>query len=145
MYCLITAEPIDALEIMRRVRSDADGAVVLFAGVVRDHDAGRPVAGLRYEAYEAMAARKLTDICQTALSQFEVSDIAVAHRVGDLAVGEITVAIAVAAPHRDAAYQASREVIGRLKREVPIWKLERYADGEEAWLEGTVIHPSERS
>lgn len=145
MYCVITADPIDALDIMRRVRSDADGAVVLFIGVVRNQNAGRPVTGLSYQAYEAMATHKLTGICHDALSQFEVSDIAVAHRIGNLAVGEICVAIAVAAPHRDAAYQASREVIDRLKREVPIWKRERYANGGEVWLEGTVPHSPEAS
>ncbi|KPK81628.1 MAG: hypothetical protein AMS25_05640 [Gemmatimonas sp. SM23_52] len=138
MYCVITAVPIDIVEMMQHVRRDADGAVLLFAGVVRDHDAGRPVTGLRYEAYAEMATQKLTGICKDVSAQFEIGDIAVAHRIGDLAVGEISVAIAVAAPHRDAAFKASREVIDRLKREVPIWKRERYADGEEVWLDGTV-------
>lgn len=133
----ITRDPIDAAELGRRVRSDADGAVVVFTGVVRDHDAGRPVVGLKYEAYEAMAAEVLRKICEEVQARFEVGDIAVTHRIGELSVGEASVAIAVAAPHSDAAYRASREVIDRLKREVPIWKLERYADGGEEWLEGT--------
>ncbi|MEE9134061.1 MAG: molybdenum cofactor biosynthesis protein MoaE [Gemmatimonadota bacterium] len=138
MFCLITSDPIDPGDIMSRVRSDADGAIVLFCGVVRDHDAGRPVVGLRYEAHEAMAREKLEQISADVASRFEIGDIAVVHRVGDLSVGEVSVAIAVAAPHRDAAYKASREVIERLKREVPIWKRERYADGDEAWLDGQV-------
>ncbi len=138
MFCLITSDPIDPEDIMSRVRSDADGAIVLFCGVVRDHDAGRAVVGLRYEAHEAMAREKLEQISADVASQVEIGDIAVVHRVGELSVGEISVAIAVAAPHRDAAYKASREVIERLKREVPVWKRERYADGDEAWLDGQV-------
>jgi molybdopterin synthase catalytic subunit len=141
MYCVITAAPIDVLEMMQHVRRDADGAVLLFSGVVRDHDGGRPVTGLRYEAYAEMATQKLTSICKDVSAQFEIGDIAVVHRIGELAVGEISVAIAVAAPHRDAAFKASREVIERLKREVPIWKRERYADGEEVWLDGTIPNP----
>jgi molybdopterin synthase catalytic subunit len=141
MYCVITAAPIDILEMMQHVRRDADGAVLLFSGVVRDHDAGRPVTGLRYEAYVEMATQKLTGICKDVSAQFEIGDIAVVHRIGELAVGEISVAIAVAAPHRDAAFKASREVIERLKQEVPIWKRERYADGEEVWLDGTIPNP----
>jgi molybdopterin synthase catalytic subunit len=141
MYCVITAAPIDILEMMQHVRRDADGAVLLFSGVVRDHDGGRPVTGLRYEAYAEMASQKLTGICKDVSAQFEIGDIAVVHRIGELAVGEISVAIAVAAPHRDAAFKASREVIERLKREVPIWKRERYADGEEVWLDGTIPNP----
>ncbi len=138
MFCRITTEPIEALELLNQVRSDSDGAVLLFTGVVRNHDGGRPVTGLRYEAYEAMATAKITRICEEVRERFEVGDIAVIHRVGDLAVGDVSVAIAVAAPHRDGAYKASREVIERLKREVPIWKRERFVDGEEVWLEGSV-------
>ena len=138
MFCRVTSEPIDPQEAAQRVRSDKDGAVVLFSGVVRNHDQGRPVAGLRYEAYEEMATAALRRICEEVASQFSIGDIAVVHRVGELSVGDVSVAIAVAAPHRDAAYKASREVIERLKREVPIWKRERYADGDEEWLDGTV-------
>lgn len=138
MYCKITADPIDVTELMHRVRGDEDGAVIVFTGVVRNHDSGRPVEGLRYEAYETMAVGMLEKICAEVRDRFEIGDLAVVHRVGDLAIGEVSVAIAVAAPHRDAAYRASREVIERLKREVPIWKRERYVGGREEWLEGIV-------
>jgi molybdopterin synthase catalytic subunit len=138
MRCEITADPIDAARLMHSVRSDADGAVLLFCGVVRDHDAGRAVESLRYEAYEEMASDVMERICADVVAKYDVGDVAVSHRVGHLAIGEVSVAIAVAAPHRDAAYQASREIIERLKREVPIWKRERYSDGEERWLEGSV-------
>ena len=137
MYCEVTSEPIVAVsELMARVRSDSDGAIVLFTGVVRDHHDGRSVADLRYEAYEEMAAAALRRICQEVCDRFEIGDVAVVHRIGQLEIGETSVAIAVSAPHREAAYRASREIIERLKREVPIWKKERYGDGGESWVEG---------
>ncbi|MGD8698996.1 MAG: molybdenum cofactor biosynthesis protein MoaE [Gemmatimonadales bacterium] len=142
MYCEVISTPIDLPSLLERVRSDRDGAIVLFCGVVRNHDGGRSVVGLTYESYEEMAAERLRKICEDVASQFEVGDIAVAHRVGELGVGEASVGIAVAAPHRDAAYKASREVIERLKREVPIWKREHYADGAEEWLGGHEPPPS---
>jgi molybdopterin synthase catalytic subunit len=138
MYCVVTRDPIDAAGLLRHVRSDADGAVLLFAGVVRNHHEGRSVEALAYEAYEEMAVGKMEMICQEVGARFEVGELAVAHRVGDLAIGDISVVIAVAAPHRDAAYKASREIIERVKTEVPIWKRERYSDGGEVWLDGAV-------
>ncbi len=136
MFCLITADPIDPSQLARQVRRDADGAVILFTGVVRDHHAGRAVEALEYQAYEEMAVAVLRQICEEVRATHDVGDIAVAHRVGELAIGEVSVAIAVAAPHREAAYSASREIIERLKREVPIWKRERYSDGGAEWLGG---------
>jgi molybdopterin synthase catalytic subunit len=136
MYCAITRDPIDLSALVRRVRRDSDGAVLAFAGVVMDHHEGRTVVALSYQAYEEMAEKKLRAICEEVSAPLEVGDIAVVHRVGELAIGDVSVAIIVAAPHRDAAYRASREIIERLKREVPIWKKERYADGEEVWQEG---------
>jgi molybdopterin synthase catalytic subunit len=141
MHCVVTRDPIDVEDLLRRVRSDADGAVLLFTGVVRDHHEGRAVEALSYEAFEEMAVGKIEKICEDVRSRFEVGDIAVAHRVGDLAIGDVSVAIAVAAPHRDAAYAGSREIIERLKREVPIWKRERYDGGEEAWRGGHAPEP----
>jgi molybdopterin synthase catalytic subunit len=137
MYCVVTRDPIDAAELLQRVRSDADGAVLLFAGVVRDQHEGKSVEALAYEAYGEMAVEKMETICQEVGARFAVGELAVAHRVGDLEIGEISVVIAVAAPHRDAAYKASREIIERIKTEVPIWKRERYSDGGEVWRDGT--------
>lgn len=138
MDCRISRDPIDCTDLVARVRADSDGAIVLFTGVVRNHHEGRAVTGLRYQAYEEMAQAKLEEICAEVAATHEVGGIAAVHRVGELSIGEASVAIAVAAPHRDAAYAASREIIERLKRELPIWKRERYADGEEEWLEGNV-------
>ena len=142
VFCRVTSEPIDPILLMQHVRRDADGAVLLFTGVVRDEDRGRPVAGLTYEAYEEMATAVLRRICEDVVSSSDIGDVAAVHRVGELTVGEVSVAIAIAAPHRDAAYKASREVIERLKREVPIWKRERFADGHETWLDGTTPGPT---
>ncbi len=136
MYCRIAREPIDITALMERVRSDEDGAVIVFTGVVRNHDKGRVVERLKYEAYEAMAVAAIERICGDVQASFDIGDLAVVHRVGELAIGEASVAIVVAAPHRDAAYRASREIIERLKREVPIWKRERFVGGGEEWLEG---------
>lgn len=141
MYCRVTSSPIDLEDLVKRTRSDSDGAIVVFYGVVRSHDAGREVVGLSYEAYEDMATGKLEEICEGVSSQFDVGTIAVVHRIGKLDVGEASVAIVVAAPHRDAAYKASREVIERLKVEVPIWKREHYADGGADWLKGAEPRP----
>jgi len=143
MHCEVTSAPIDLQSLIERVRSDTDGAIVVFCGVVRNHDGGRAVVGLTYESYEGMATEKLKRICEEVASRFEVGDIVVTHRVGELGVGEASVGIAVAAPHRDAAYKASREVIERLKREVPIWKRERYVDGEDTWVEGVEPRPAD--
>ncbi len=137
MYCRITRSPIDPLELLRRVRTDSDGAVVVFTGVVRNHDAGRAVERLTYEAYEAMAEERLREICSAVAAAYEIGDVAAVHRVGELEIGDVSVVVAVAAPHREPAFRACREVIERVKREVPIWKRERYAGGDEAWLEGT--------
>jgi molybdopterin synthase catalytic subunit len=145
MYCVVTRDPIDAAALMQRVRGDTDGAVVVFVGVVRNHDRGRPVTGLCYEAYEAMASRRLQEISEEVMARYELGDIAVSHRLGPLSIGEVSVAVAVSAPHRDAAYQASWEIIERLKREVPIWKRERYGDGGEEWVEGNVPPPAASS
>jgi molybdopterin synthase catalytic subunit len=129
--------PIDPLEIVRTVSSPANGAVLLFLGAVRQINDGRGVTGIDYEAYEAMAQRELEAIVGEASSRFGTSDVAVQHRLGELGVEEVSVAIAVGHAHRDAAYAASRFVIEELKRHVPIWKLEHYVDGTREWVDPT--------
>lgn len=132
---LVQHEPIDGQALIRSVRTDRDGAVALFLGTVRDHTEGRSVTGLRYSAYEEMALQELERVRDQALEQFEITRVAVVHRLGALEIGATSVAVAVAAPHRAAAFDACRFMIDTLKRTVPIWKKETFEDGE-AWIEG---------
>lgn len=130
----IVADPIDVAAIAQSVRTNACGAVVTFAGVVRESsDDDRPVTGLSYEAHETMAAAEFAEIAGEARRRFGRCEIAVVHRTGDLEVGEIAVAVAVAAPHRGAAFDACEFTIDELKRRAPIWKKEHYAAGESEW------------
>jgi molybdopterin synthase catalytic subunit/molybdopterin converting factor small subunit len=153
--------PIDAQKVMARVASPGRGAVLLFLGTVRDRAQAsppggappqgavpladpapvpsRPVLHLTYSAYRPMALARLALIACELEEAAEAAGgnlrVAIVHRLGQVALGEASVAIAVAAPHRAAAYEASRRALERLKSEVPIWKLERYADGEAVWRE----------
>ncbi len=132
----LTRDPIQAEEVLDRVRDASDGAVVLFLGVVRDHNEGRDVRGIEYEAYQEMAMSVMTDIALEAGESVDTDRIAVVHRTGELEVGEVSLAIAVGSPHREEAYQASRYIIEEIKKRVPVWKKERFADGETSWVEG---------
>ena len=132
----VVTEPIDGCALLAETISASDGAALLFVGVVRNHNEGQEVAGLEYEAYVEMAESVLEAIVAEARDRWETGEIRVVHRIGALAIGEASVAIAVASPHRDAAYQASRYVIEELKKRAPIWKREGYVAGERAWLGG---------
>lgn len=132
----VTADPIDPAAVMARVGGTEDGAVLLFLGTVRNHADGRPVSGLRYEAYEAMAADVLACLAREVADEAGVGRLHVVHRVGELAIGDVSVAIAASSPHREEAYAASRAVIEGIKARLPVWKKERYADGDEDWVPG---------
>lgn len=134
--CRITDRPIDAAALLAGCATHADGAALLFVGVVRDRNEGREVGHLEYSAFSAMAEKVMEEIAGEAAARWETGRIAVVHRIGRLELGEASVAIAVASPHRDAAYQASRYIIEELKRRVPIWKKEGYREGESEWLPG---------
>lgn len=136
MFVRVTDEALDPTDLVERVGDPASGAVVLFLGVVRDHADGRPVTGMTYEAYQEMATSVLEAIAREAAGRLGTERVAVAHRVGDLAVGEVSVAIAVSSAHREAAYDASRYVIEAIKVRLPVWKHEHYADGDSAWVPG---------
>ena len=127
--------PIDSIEIVRSVSNPGNGAVLLFLGAVRQVNDGRDVTGIDYAAYEAMAMRELEAIVTEGAAKFGTGDIAVQHRLGELAVEDVSVAIAVGHAHRDTAYAASRWVIEELKRRVPIWKREHYTDGTREWVD----------
>lgn len=127
--------PIDVAALAADARGDEDGAISLFVGTVRRVNAGRSVLFLEYEAYLGMAERELERIAAEAISRFGVTRVAIVHRVGRLEIGEASVAIAVAAPHRAAAMEACRFVIDTLKTRVPIWKREHFVGGA-VWIEG---------
>lgn len=134
----MTSDPIDIKRLIDHVANASCGGVVTFAGDVRaEGESANPLLALEYSAYDGMALKKMCEIRQEALDKFEVGDIALAHRVGRLEVGETSVAIAVAAPHRVAAFEACRFVIDTLKKTVPIWKKAFYKNGETNWVDPT--------
>jgi molybdopterin synthase catalytic subunit len=133
----ILSAPLDPRECERRVLTPADGALVTFTGAVRDHHAGRAVRALRYEAHPE-ADRFL----QQVLDRHRTGEIRIAaqHRIGELAIGDLAVVVAVAAPHRGAAFTVCELVIDEIKSQVPIWKYETYADGDTAWVAACTDH-----
>jgi molybdopterin synthase catalytic subunit len=133
----LVREPIDPTAVIRAVSTRANGAVLLFLGAVRHVNDGRDVTGIDYAAYEAMAQRELDAIVAEGTARFGTPDVAIVHRLGELAVEDVSVAIAVGHPHRDTAYALSRWVIEELKRRVPIWKREHYVDGTREWVDPT--------
>ena len=130
----ITTEPIDVEALYRAVLRDRDGAVVTFHGVVREYsDSGRAVRYLEYEAYPEMAEAQMRTIGAEIKRRWDIDDVAMVHRIGRLEIGEASVVIAVAAPHRGEAFDACEYAIDTLKATVPIWKKEVFADGE-VWV-----------
>ncbi len=137
MFTGITDDPIRAQDLLAQVGSAHDGAVLLFLGTVRDHNDGRPVAGMGYQAYREMAEEVLREIAVEAQELTGGGELAVLHRVGELEIGEVSVGIAVSSPHREEAYIASRLTIEEIKKRLPVWKHEHYQDGGAEWVEGT--------
>jgi len=137
----LTRAPIELEALAKEIASPGCGAVVLFAGTVRDHAGGRGVRAIVYHGYERMALAALERIAK----ELEAADpglrAAIVHRLGEMAVGETSVVIATSSPHREAAYAANRSALERLKREVPIWKHEQYADGGASWRESEALAP----
>lgn len=127
--------PIDVDRVAASVAGPSCGAVVLFLGTVRDHHAGRSVDKLTYSSYRSMALDGLRRIVNDLEAGAPGLRAAIVHRLGEVPVGEASVAIAVASPHRAAAYEASRTALERLKAEIPIWKQEHYTDGPPVWRE----------
>jgi molybdopterin synthase catalytic subunit len=130
----IVETAIDLQPLVEDVSKHTNGAVVTFLGVVRSFSRGRNVLYLEYEAYHDMAVRKLQQIAAEVREKWTIDDIAILHRVGHLEVGERSVAIAVGAPHRKAAFEACEYAIDRLKEIVPIWKKEVW-EGGDAWID----------
>ena len=135
----LSAAPVDVQALQATLRDDRAGAYTSFEGWVRDHNDGRAVDGLRYEAYVELAEREGQAILDEAVARFAIIDARCVHRIGTLAIGEVAVWVGVSAAHRDAAFAACRWIIDEVKARVPIWKHERYAEGDAGWL-----HPVDR-
>jgi molybdopterin synthase catalytic subunit len=133
--CELVREPIKTDALARHVRAPEDGATVTFDGFVRNESHNRETLYLEYEAYESMALAKMREIGAQLHEKFNIHRVAVVHRLGRLEIGETSVFIAVSAPHRAAAFDACRFAIDTLKRTVPIWKKEYFADGA-VWADG---------
>jgi molybdopterin synthase catalytic subunit len=129
----LTDTPIDTGTLVRRVMRPSDGACIVFEGVVRDHHEGHAVQSIFYDAYRPMAEKEIDKVVNAVRREFAAVAVAVLHRLGELKVGDASIAIVCSAPHRAEAYEASRAVIDRIKQTVPIWKKERGPDGEE-WV-----------
>ncbi|HET7552967.1 MAG TPA: molybdenum cofactor biosynthesis protein MoaE [Gemmatimonadaceae bacterium] len=134
MRSAIVSRPLDPAALLDEVSGISNGASILFVGTVRNINDGRDVTGIDYAAYLPMAERELAAIVAEATERFRTPDIVVEHRLGHLALLDASVVIAVAHPHRAAAYDASRYIIEELKRRVPIWKREEYVDGTREWV-----------
>jgi len=132
----VTESELDGAELLHRLGDNSDGAVILFEGRVRDHNGGRVVVRLHYDAYVGMAADVLQEISREALALTGASAIGVQHRIGSLEPPNVSLVVAVSAAHRRPAYEASAYVIEELKRRLPLWKREEYADGTSEWLGG---------
>jgi MoaE-MoaD fusion protein len=135
IYCALTRHAIETRAIVARLMSGAEGAVITFEGTVRNNTKGRRTVCLDYECYESMALKTMAQIAREIAAAHDVLRVAMVHRLGRLLIGEASVAIIVTAPHRRAAFDAALEGINRLKKIVPIWKKEHFADGE-VWVEG---------
>jgi molybdopterin synthase catalytic subunit len=132
----LTREPIDYTALTEGVRSHAAGAVVLFLGTVRELTDGRQTVALDYEAYPEMAEARLAELEERTRAQWPVTGLATVHRLGRLELGDISIAVVVACPHRRDAFAAGQWLMDRIKEEVPVWKKENWADGTTEW-----VHP----
>ena len=131
----IVRQPIDTQRVLSSLKRGEDGAALVFEGVVRNQTRGRQTLYLDYEAYEEMALQQMDNLVTQALQQFQIRDVALVHRLGRLEIGETSVLIVVVSAHRAAGFEACRWLIDTLKRTVPIWKKEHFADGA-VWADG---------
>lgn len=131
---VLSAAPIDPASLRAAMADVRAGAFAGFEGRVRDHNDGRTVEGLHYEAYAALAEAEGEQVLAEAMARFDILDARCVHRTGDLAVGDVAVWVGVSAAHRDAAFAACRYVIDEVKARVPIWKREAYVEGGRDWL-----------
>ena len=137
MRVALVDRPIDAASLIAEVSDESCGAASVFLGCVRNVNDGRAVTGIEYSAYRSMAEREMNSIAGEASERYGVSRLVLEHRLGELGLGEISVAVVIAHPHRGPSLDATRYVIEQLKQRVPIWKLELYADGAREWVGAT--------
>ncbi len=130
---LVSDKALDVQAVIDAVQTEQAGAINVFIGTVRNQTSEKSVVGLEYEAFEAMAIKKMEEIAEQAKAKFPVLKVAIAHRVGKLKLGEIAVVIAVATPHRAESFAACKFIIDTLKEVVPIWKKEIFEDGD-VWV-----------
>lgn len=143
---LLTLEPIGMSSVPTGFGSDADGAVNVFLGVTRNHHDGRSVLGLEYHCYQSMAQSQLEAVAAGVAAEFSLTRLFVIHRLGRVGIGEVSLVVAAAAHHRQQVLNGTLAFIDRLKRDVPIWKREYFADGQVGWVEGSgIVASSPRS
>jgi len=135
----ITRYPINPAEVLALVGDREAGGAVLFVGTIRRRSEGKAVEGLTYEVYRGMAERRMREIEEEVRKKWPVMKIAMAHRYGQLKVGEVSVAVAVSCEHRAEAFEACRYAIDTIKRALPIWKKEHFKGGAQTWVKGTPI------
>ncbi len=140
----ITAAPLDAAAVAAAVAGHGDGAVATFVGLVRDHNAGRQVLWLDYEAYAPLAVKAFERIAGEAAERWPAARLAIHHRTGRIEIGDASVVIAAASPHRADAFAACRYAIERIKQIAPIWKHEHFAGGE-VWIEGATADAADET
>jgi len=140
----VSGEPLDVAAVASAVAAPGCGAVVTFIGIVRDHNAGRRVRYLDYESFAPLAVKSFERIAGEASDQWPSVSLAIHHRTGRVEIGESSVAIAAASPHRADAFAASRYAIERIKQISPIWKHEHF-DGGEVWIEGAIADPQDEA
>ena len=136
----ITHETITEAQVREVVESPEAGAVVLFLGTVRNNTDGRQVKHLEYDAYTPMAERKMAEIGQEILEKWGIKHVAIIHRVGKLEIGEVSVAVGIASPHRKDGFEACKYAMDRLKQIVPIWKREVWLDGDAEWVKPDAVY-----
>lgn len=134
-YVELSPSKLDLEQVLSKVGSPDCGAISIFLGTTRDNFQGKKVVTLSYEAYVPMAERELFMLCDRVRQQWEVKNIAIIHRLGDVPVGETSVLIAVSSPHRQEAQAATKWIIDEVKSRVPIWKKESYDSGDSSWKE----------
>ena len=133
VYAVVTDAPVHIQELSKLVANPHSGAVVTFCGDVRDHDGGKEVASLLYEIHPS-APEQINVITQSVIGRFEIEKVAVAHRYGDIAIGETAFAVAVSAAHRQAAFDACAAIVDEVKAKLPIWKHQKFTDGSDEWV-----------